>query len=117
MAIDTFGENFDFDTFKTNTFENDTFESVWVDGHSLFSFIQENQNLGSKKPSVNGSKRRQRRQHQYWGLKCQKWHTPFISPGLCPKSNQIREFDSTFQRKDRKKNSKTTHFFSPNEQG
>ena len=26
--FDTFGENFDFDTFK-----NDTFESVWVDRH------------------------------------------------------------------------------------
>ena len=26
--FDTFGENFDFDTF-----ENDTFESVWVDRH------------------------------------------------------------------------------------
>ena len=28
--FDTFGENFDFDTFK-----NDTFESVWVDRHPL----------------------------------------------------------------------------------
>ena len=26
--FDTFGENFDFDTFKNDTFENDTFESV-----------------------------------------------------------------------------------------
>ena len=30
----TFGENFNFDTFKNDTFENDTFESVWVDAHS-----------------------------------------------------------------------------------
>ena len=29
--FDTFGENFDFDTFK-----NDTFESVWVDRHPLY---------------------------------------------------------------------------------
>ena len=33
--FDTFGENFDFDTFKNDTFENDTFESVWVDRHPL----------------------------------------------------------------------------------
>ena len=33
--FDTFGENFDFDTFKNDTFENDTFESVWVDRHTL----------------------------------------------------------------------------------
>ena len=26
--FDTFGENFDFDTFKNDTFKNDTFESV-----------------------------------------------------------------------------------------
>ena len=26
--FDTFGENFDFDTFKNGTFKNDTFESV-----------------------------------------------------------------------------------------
>ena len=31
--FDTFGENFDFDTFKNDTFENDTFESVSVDRH------------------------------------------------------------------------------------
>ena len=31
--IDTFGENFDFDTFKNDTFKNDTFESVIVDRH------------------------------------------------------------------------------------
>ena len=31
--FDTFGENFDFDTFKNDTFEYDTFESVWVDRH------------------------------------------------------------------------------------
>ena len=29
--FDTFGENFDFDTFNNDTFENYTFESVWVD--------------------------------------------------------------------------------------
>ena len=29
--FDTFGENFDFDTF-----ENDTFESVWVDAQGQF---------------------------------------------------------------------------------
>ena len=33
--FDTFGENFDFDTFKNDTFENDTFESVCVDRHPL----------------------------------------------------------------------------------
>ena len=32
--FDTFGENFDFDTFK-----NDTFESVWVDRHPLYSIL------------------------------------------------------------------------------
>ena len=32
--FDTFGENFDFDSFKNDTFENDTFETVWVDRHS-----------------------------------------------------------------------------------
>ena len=31
--FDTFGGNFDFDTFKNDTFENDTFESVSVDRH------------------------------------------------------------------------------------
>ena len=31
--FDTFGENFDFDTFKIDTFKNDTFESVCVDAH------------------------------------------------------------------------------------
>ena len=31
--FDTFGENFDFVTFKNDTFENDTFESVWIDRH------------------------------------------------------------------------------------
>ena len=31
--FDTFGENFDFDTFKNDTFENNTFESVSVDRH------------------------------------------------------------------------------------
>ena len=29
--FDTFGENFDFDTFKNDTFKNDTFESVDID--------------------------------------------------------------------------------------
>ena len=32
--FDTFGENFDFDTFKNDTFKYDTFESVGVDAHS-----------------------------------------------------------------------------------
>ena len=41
IIFDTFGENFDFDTFKNDTFKNDTFkndtfESVWVDRHPLF---------------------------------------------------------------------------------
>ena len=31
--FDTFGENFDFYTFKNDTFKNDTFESVGVDRH------------------------------------------------------------------------------------
>ena len=31
--FDTFGEIFDFDTFKNDTFENDNFKSVWVDRH------------------------------------------------------------------------------------
>ena len=31
--FDTFGENFDFDTFKNDTFKNDTSESVIVDRH------------------------------------------------------------------------------------
>ena len=34
--FDTFGENFDFDTFKNDTFKNDTFESVIVDRHPLY---------------------------------------------------------------------------------
>ena len=34
--FDTFGENFDFDTFKNDTFKNDTFESVWVDRHPQY---------------------------------------------------------------------------------
>ena len=33
--FDTFGENFDFDTFK-----NDTFESVLVDRHPLYVFLK-----------------------------------------------------------------------------
>ena len=45
--FDTFGENFDFDTFK-----NDTFESVWVDRHpqNIFLIIVEylNWNLNYK---------------------------------------------------------------------
>ena len=31
--FDTFGENFDFDTFKNDTFKNDTFESIIEDRH------------------------------------------------------------------------------------
>ena len=31
IIFDTFGENFDLDTFKNDTFKNDTFESVRVD--------------------------------------------------------------------------------------
>ena len=31
--FNTFGENFDYDTFKNDTFENYTFECVWVDRH------------------------------------------------------------------------------------
>ena len=31
--FNTFGENFDFDTFKNDTFEKDTFESIRVDRH------------------------------------------------------------------------------------
>ena len=32
--FDTFGEHFDFDTFKNDIFENDTSESVLVDRHT-----------------------------------------------------------------------------------
>ena len=35
--FDTFGEIFDFDTFKNDTFENDTFESVWASSISFES--------------------------------------------------------------------------------
>ena len=36
--FDTFGGNFDFNTFKNDTFENDTFESVWVDRHPQYVY-------------------------------------------------------------------------------
>ena len=36
--LDTFGEKFDFDTFKNDTFENDTFENVSVDTRSPSHF-------------------------------------------------------------------------------
>ena len=37
--FDTFGENFDFDTFKNDTFENDTFESIDRHPHSPRSWV------------------------------------------------------------------------------
>ena len=48
--FDTFGENFDFDTF-----ENDTFESVWVDSHPLcnFTFFTTYNSRGSCPQSFN----------------------------------------------------------------
>ena len=38
--VDTFGENFDFDTFMNDTLKNDTFESVWVDRHPLYFIVE-----------------------------------------------------------------------------